>query len=139
MSAPEKLSWFFGYQLFVVAFIVAAFWLLRRVTAFTSNIPPDLLVEHRNRMKWGFMILIPLCVATNLLNDFLPSAPALHSVGDALCALVFVNYVVRSGLTISSKKTPGKLKQLAWLEMFLSFFAALMFALIAVSAWSRAA
>jgi hypothetical protein len=135
MSASEKLSIFVGYQLLLVGFILAAFWIFSRVAAYTSKIPQDLLAEHRNRMKVGLVILVSLYLATDLVDSFVHHSHSLELIRGILVILVFVNYMIRSGLTIRTPKAPDKLKQLAWLEMGFSFLAVMAFALILSSAW----
>ncbi|MBW8865132.1 MAG: hypothetical protein JF609_09475 [Verrucomicrobia bacterium] len=126
MSAPEKLSWFVGCQIFLVGFILAACWLAGRVMAYKAKIPQEPLIEHRNRMKLGFIILVPLYLVTSLVDDFSHHAYSLELTRDVLIILILVNYMVRSVLTIHAEKTPDRLKQLAWLEMGFSFLATLM-------------
>jgi len=126
MSASEKLSWFVGFQLYIVGFVLAACWIAGRVTAYKAKIPQEQLIEHRNRMKLGFIILVPLYVVTSLVDDFSHHAYSLELTRDLLIILILVNYMVRSVLTICAGKTPDRLKQLAWLEMGFSFLATLM-------------
>jgi hypothetical protein len=134
MSTPEKLSWFVGLQLYIVGLVLAAFWISGRVAAYTSKIPPELLFEHRNRMKLGFMILGPLYLVVRLTNDLSYHSHFLELASDVLIVLVCINCMVRSGLTIYSKKEiPGRLKQLAWVEMVLALLAGLAFILFAFS------
>ena len=126
MSASEKLSFFVGFQLYIVGIVLAACWIAGRVTAYTAKIPQESLIEHRNRMKPGFVILVPLYVVVCLVDDFSHHQYPLGLARNVLVILILVNVMIRSALTINSIKTPGRLKQLAWLEMIFSFLVVLM-------------